>query len=61
MDSDDEDALVALMDEEVNVATTAREAVSDKEHMTILVALLAMIVEEDRARISGSTLGRHCD
>jgi hypothetical protein len=47
------------MDEEVVVAVAAREAVSDEEHLTILVALLAMIGEEDKTMIGGSASGRH--
>jgi hypothetical protein len=54
MDSDDEEALAALMDEEVTVATTVRDAIGDKEHLPILVALLAMITDEDKTRIGGS-------
>jgi hypothetical protein len=54
MDSDDEEALAALMDEEVTVATTVRDAIGDKEQLPILVALLAMIADEDKTRIGGS-------
>jgi hypothetical protein len=43
---------------EVVVAIAAREAIGDEEHLTILVALLAMIVEEDKPRIGGSAPGR---
>ncbi|XP_071683492.1 uncharacterized protein [Lolium perenne] len=52
MDSDDEEALAALMDEEVTVATTVRDAIGDKEQLPILVALLAMITDEDKTRIA---------
>jgi hypothetical protein len=50
MDSDDEEVL----------APAVREAVGDEEHLAMLVALLTMIVKEDKPRISGSTLGWCC-
>jgi hypothetical protein len=54
IDSNDEDVLAALMDEDVIVAIAAREAVGDEKHLTILTALLTMIVEEDKPSIGGS-------
>ena len=59
MNSDEEEVIAALMDEEVTIAATTRDAIGEGEHLLILVALLAMIVEEDRSRIGGSALGRH--
>jgi hypothetical protein len=47
-----------MMDKEVVVAATAREAVGEEAHMTVLIALLAMIVKEDKLRIVGSASGR---
>jgi hypothetical protein len=57
MDPDGEETLVALVDEEVNVAVAVREGVSEKENLTILVALIAMISVEDRPIIGGSVPG----
>jgi hypothetical protein len=58
MDSDNEEAMVALMDEEITIAAATRDVVGDEEHLSILVALLAMFAEEDKPIIGGSTLGR---
>ncbi|KAK1603187.1 hypothetical protein QYE76_016557 [Lolium multiflorum] len=59
MDSDDEDIMAALMDEELAVAAAARDAAGDDEHLAILVSHLAMIAEEDKPVIGGSAPGRH--
>jgi hypothetical protein len=59
MDSDDEEAMTILMDEEIAIATAARDAVGDEEHLSILIALLALILEEEKMIIGGSAPGCH--
>ena len=46
MDSDDEEVMAALMDEKVAVTNAA--ATGDDEHLSILLALMSMIIEEDK-------------
>jgi hypothetical protein len=58
MDSDEEDVMAALMDEELAIAAATRDAAGDDEHLAIPISLLAMIVEEDKRTIGGSALGR---
>jgi hypothetical protein len=58
MDSDEEEVIAALMDEEVVVTATAREDVGDEEHLSIFVAFLAIIIEEDKPRLGGFVSGR---
>jgi hypothetical protein len=55
MDSDDEDVMAALMDEQLAVVATTRDAIGDDEHLAILVSLLAMIARDDKPVIGGST------
>jgi hypothetical protein len=50
MDFEDEEVIVALMDE---------EAVGDEVHLSILVALLTMISEEDKPSLGGFAPGHH--
>ncbi|XP_047044064.1 uncharacterized protein LOC124648322 [Lolium rigidum] len=57
MDSDGEDVMATLMDEELAVAAATRDAVGDDEHLAILISLFAMIVEEDKPIIGGSAPG----
>jgi hypothetical protein len=57
MDSNDEDIMAALMDEELAVAAATRDAAGDNEHLAILVSLLDMIAEEDKPVIGGSAPG----
>ncbi|XP_051190542.1 uncharacterized protein [Lolium perenne] len=59
MDSDDEDVMAVLMDEELAIAAATRDAAGGDEHLAILVSLLAMIAEEDKPIIGGSAPGHH--
>jgi hypothetical protein len=56
MDSDDEEVMAAMMDEEIAAINAA--VAGDDEHLSILIALLTMILEEDKPGCSGSALGR---
>ena len=56
MDSDDEEVMAALMDEEITAIDAA--AIGDNEHLSILVSLISMIIEEDRPVHGGLALGR---
>jgi hypothetical protein len=56
MDSNDEEVMAAMMDEEI--AAINATATGDDEHLSILVALLTMILEEDKPGRGGSAPGR---
>jgi hypothetical protein len=56
MDSDDEEMMAALMDEEV--AAIRAGAGPDDEHLSILVALMSMILQDARPARGGSAPGR---
>ena len=53
MDSDDEEAFVALMEEEAEADT------ADEEHLIILAALAGLFANNAKPRRGGSTPGRH--
>nr|XP_051204754.1 uncharacterized protein LOC127318325 [Lolium perenne] len=57
MDSNDEDVMAALRDEDLDVAAITRDANGDDEHLVILISLFAMMAEEDKPITDGSALG----